>query len=269
MNENFRKEFKQVLPCFKPSAEGNSSRSRRFASQRTNCNGAETVQETLLPTTSNAGANSLTHVNAQPTSTTVVQVLETIDELNSSSQAAPPGQVSIDLTKATASFTAHSEQTNDVIVHYPSPSFSSTTPSGGPGVSTIVMENNENNNNNNSNHTNNNNNETVVVEEIAASTDSTKTNEVAIEMDNEEAPKNDGNATVITIEASSNVTEPSNTNQSIATDTDTTSHPSEEESSTSCGGGEGAVGNEPGRAEPEDTIMTNIKSFTVNPSVLI
>ncbi|KAK7871026.1 hypothetical protein R5R35_014090 [Gryllus longicercus] len=64
LNENFRKEFKQVLPCFDPSS---SLRSSTTASTRSGgggggagggggwraertCNGNETMQETLLPT---------------------------------------------------------------------------------------------------------------------------------------------------------------------------------------------------------------------------
>ncbi|ODN00510.1 Neuropeptide Y receptor type 2 [Orchesella cincta] len=111
LNENFRKEFKQVLPCFHASSQGNSNRSKRFVSQR-NCNGAETVQESLMPTTSQA---ITTTVNTQPANTTVIQVLETIDELNSSSQSAPV--VAVDLNKACASFTT---DTNEIIVHFPS-----------------------------------------------------------------------------------------------------------------------------------------------------
>ncbi|XP_066994813.1 prolactin-releasing peptide receptor [Anabrus simplex] len=55
LNENFRKEFKQVLPCFDPSgarsssSSGVSGRSAGWRSERT-CNGNETMQETLLPT---------------------------------------------------------------------------------------------------------------------------------------------------------------------------------------------------------------------------
>jgi neuropeptide F receptor len=51
LNENFRKEFKQVLPCFDPShgRNGNSTTNRQWRSGRT-CNGnTETIQETLLP----------------------------------------------------------------------------------------------------------------------------------------------------------------------------------------------------------------------------
>ncbi|KDR21762.1 Prolactin-releasing peptide receptor [Zootermopsis nevadensis] len=54
LNENFRKEFKQVLPCFVPSgsrssASGAMGRTGGWRSERT-CNGNETMQETLLPT---------------------------------------------------------------------------------------------------------------------------------------------------------------------------------------------------------------------------
>ncbi|XP_066907729.1 prolactin-releasing peptide receptor [Halyomorpha halys] len=46
LNDNFRKEFKQVLPCFTASPPGPSG----WRSERT-CNGQETCQDTLLTTT--------------------------------------------------------------------------------------------------------------------------------------------------------------------------------------------------------------------------
>jgi hypothetical protein len=54
LNENFRKEFKQVLPCFVPSGgrssnSGSIGRPGGWRSERT-CNGNETIQETLIPT---------------------------------------------------------------------------------------------------------------------------------------------------------------------------------------------------------------------------
>lgn len=51
LNENFRKEFKQVLPFFNPSRSRNYSSSgrERFKSERTTCNGNnDTIQETLI-----------------------------------------------------------------------------------------------------------------------------------------------------------------------------------------------------------------------------
>lgn len=45
LNENFRKEFQQVLPCFKKNSGINSRRSR-YRSERT-CNGNETIDEVL------------------------------------------------------------------------------------------------------------------------------------------------------------------------------------------------------------------------------
>ncbi|XP_077297095.1 prolactin-releasing peptide receptor-like [Arctopsyche grandis] len=53
LNENFRKEFKQVLPCFDPTLSGRggtqSGRLGGYRSERT-CNGNnETIQESLLP----------------------------------------------------------------------------------------------------------------------------------------------------------------------------------------------------------------------------
>ncbi|XP_054289830.1 prolactin-releasing peptide receptor-like isoform X2 [Macrosteles quadrilineatus] len=55
LNDNFRKEFKQVLPCFDagrsggPGSQGSAGRVGGWRSERT-CNGNETCQETLLPT---------------------------------------------------------------------------------------------------------------------------------------------------------------------------------------------------------------------------
>lgn len=54
LNDNFRKEFKQVLPCFKNYRRfpGSQNTGRvGWRSERT-CNGNETCQETLLPTSS-------------------------------------------------------------------------------------------------------------------------------------------------------------------------------------------------------------------------
>lgn len=55
LNENFRKEFKQVLPFFNPSRSRNYSSSgrERFKSERTTCNGNnETYQDTLIQSSS-------------------------------------------------------------------------------------------------------------------------------------------------------------------------------------------------------------------------
>jgi len=62
LNENFRKEFKQVLPCFVPSGgrssnSGSIGRPGGWRSERT-CNGNETIQETLLPTSAIDRASS-------------------------------------------------------------------------------------------------------------------------------------------------------------------------------------------------------------------
>lgn len=62
LNENFRKEFKQVLPCFAPSGgrssnSGSIGRPGGWRSERT-CNGNETIQETLLPTSALDRASS-------------------------------------------------------------------------------------------------------------------------------------------------------------------------------------------------------------------
>ena len=62
LNENFRKEFKQVLPCFDPSSgrpvSGTMGRAGGWRSERT-CNGNETMQETLLPTSTIHRAGSV------------------------------------------------------------------------------------------------------------------------------------------------------------------------------------------------------------------
>ena len=63
LNENFRKEFKQVLPFFVPSGGRSSStgsigRAGGWRSERT-CNGNETIQETLLPTSTIHRAGSV------------------------------------------------------------------------------------------------------------------------------------------------------------------------------------------------------------------
>lgn len=262
-----------MLPCFKPSAEGTSNRSRRFVSQRTNCNGAETVQETLTATSNPAAAlpNNGGH-------TTVVQVLETIDELNSASQSAP-GQVSIDLNKATASFNATAEirnELNDVIVHFPSPTFSSTTPSGGPMCSTGMSDNNNENisDNNNTNHNCNNNQTDSAVENSGS--DSTKTNEVVIEMETEGSVKNDGNGAVIAIDSAVGAANEAIVNiniQSGPIDTDMASHPSDTPEQFPSGSGNDSASRE--TAHPastsgtSDSLMNNMSTFSVNTTVLI
>jgi len=96
-----------------------------------------------MPTTSQA---ITTTVNTQPANTTVIQVLETIDELNSSSQSAPV--VAVDLNKACASFTT---DTNEIIVHFPSSSPAISSRAGGKheefdnnSISTVSSNNNKN-----------------------------------------------------------------------------------------------------------------------------
>lgn len=279
MNENFRKEFKQVLPFFKESAEGNSSRNRgRFVSNRTNCNGAETVQETLLPTTSHAAGingNNLTHASAQPgaTNPTAVSLLETIDEVNSTTQTA--GHVSIDLNKSTASYTAAGE-VNEVVVHYPSPSFSSTTPSGGPAC-TMMDNNNENINNNN----NNNQSDTAAPVSTtggATGTSSTppevaKSNEIVIDVEPDRQPRTaPGNLVVIpnqsgNVHASSSSVSTTTQPVTVTADTGTTSRPSGAETLTT------ASGPTPVSASVEASSSANpinsMKFPPVNPTVLI
>ncbi|XP_056636478.1 neuropeptide Y receptor type 2-like [Diorhabda sublineata] len=58
LNENFRKEFKQVLPCFDGASRRTPpNRFDNWRSERT-CNGNETQQETLLPSSGNNRAIS-------------------------------------------------------------------------------------------------------------------------------------------------------------------------------------------------------------------
>lgn len=49
LNDNFRKEFKQVLPCFSRNSNGDTSRSKEGCRGDKLCNGNNTMQETLLP----------------------------------------------------------------------------------------------------------------------------------------------------------------------------------------------------------------------------
>lgn len=52
LNENFRKEFKQVLPCFaEAAAKSRNGRALSGKSCNKSCNGNETIHETLLPLT--------------------------------------------------------------------------------------------------------------------------------------------------------------------------------------------------------------------------
>lgn len=49
LNDNFRKEFKQVLPCFLRSSNENAPKSKEGCKSDKICNGNNTMQETLLP----------------------------------------------------------------------------------------------------------------------------------------------------------------------------------------------------------------------------
>lgn len=76
LNENFRKEFKQVLPCFDPSGGRAMSANRmgNWRSERT-CNGNnETVQETLLPSGVHRAASIREHPRNHPTKADSVEV---------------------------------------------------------------------------------------------------------------------------------------------------------------------------------------------------
>jgi len=119
LNENFRKEFKQVLPCF--LAQNNMNRSsRRFMSQRT-CNGNETVQETLIPVgvphqqqqPGPAGDSLTTSNKGAPPPSPNLGILETIDEQASESQT-PVLNVNYDQVTA-----KYFSTTNEVEVHIP------------------------------------------------------------------------------------------------------------------------------------------------------
>ncbi|XP_017779804.1 PREDICTED: prolactin-releasing peptide receptor-like [Nicrophorus vespilloides] len=67
LNENFRKEFKQVLPCFDSnrSAPNTAKPGGNYRSERT-CNGNETQQESLLPTSGIHRAASLKKPSPPP-----------------------------------------------------------------------------------------------------------------------------------------------------------------------------------------------------------
>ncbi|XP_015593987.1 prolactin-releasing peptide receptor [Cephus cinctus] len=49
LNDNFRKEFKQVLPCFRRGYTDGTSRTTEICRSDRICNGNDTVQESLLP----------------------------------------------------------------------------------------------------------------------------------------------------------------------------------------------------------------------------
>ena len=49
LNENFRKEFKQVLPCFPRAASGSTATTTERLKNHKACNGHSTLQESLLP----------------------------------------------------------------------------------------------------------------------------------------------------------------------------------------------------------------------------
>lgn len=68
LNENFRKEFKQVLPCINPKNHHNSNNGReRLRNERTCINGNETLQETLLGTTTQTKVSQTEIIPRGPT----------------------------------------------------------------------------------------------------------------------------------------------------------------------------------------------------------
>ncbi|CAG7830977.1 unnamed protein product [Allacma fusca] len=106
LNENFRKEFKQVLPCFY-SSQPSSTRSRRLLSERT-CNGNETVQETFLPSTSQMIIGGINTAGPKPP----LGNLETIEEQTSNSQSA----VAVNYEQVSAKYCS---TTDAVEIHIP------------------------------------------------------------------------------------------------------------------------------------------------------
>ncbi|XP_058837122.1 prolactin-releasing peptide receptor [Topomyia yanbarensis] len=81
LNENFRKEFKQVLPCFDPS-RGRSAVSMRRSEHR-NCNGNnDTVQETLIPNAQMLAPLASRSPNTTTTTTTTSEsAKQTVDSI--------------------------------------------------------------------------------------------------------------------------------------------------------------------------------------------
>ncbi|XP_012230035.2 prolactin-releasing peptide receptor isoform X1 [Linepithema humile] len=57
LNDNFRKEFKQVLPCFSRNSNGNTPRTKEGSKDKI-CNGNNTMQETLLPSNTTTRAQN-------------------------------------------------------------------------------------------------------------------------------------------------------------------------------------------------------------------
>jgi len=107
LNESFRKEFKQVLPCFY-SSQANKVQSRRFLSERT-CNGNETVQESYLPSTSGQQQTGHAGLGKNPPTVTA---LEPIEELLTDSQTV----VALNYDEVSANFCS---STNEVQIHVP------------------------------------------------------------------------------------------------------------------------------------------------------
>lgn len=104
LNENFRREFKEVLPCCTstPSARTRSKRNQR--SDRT-CNGNDTVQESYAPTT------SIQHHRQGCTRSEIVGIaLEAIDEQTSNS----PTALSINLQDSVVKYSC---ATHDAQLH--------------------------------------------------------------------------------------------------------------------------------------------------------
>ena len=130
LNENFRKEFKQVLPCFYTS-EPIASRSRRHLSERT-CNGNETVQESFIPTTASQAIIGGINQQQQGSKPLLVEHLETIEEQTSNSQST----VAVNYEQATAKYCS---TTDKVEIHIPITEGSPGTGAAAAGTRTATM----------------------------------------------------------------------------------------------------------------------------------
>lgn len=71
LNENFRKEFKHVLPCFLSNTQSLRDRVSIYKTEKS-CNGNETLQEELLATTASSVKLQVAHVNEGSSSVVVV-----------------------------------------------------------------------------------------------------------------------------------------------------------------------------------------------------
>jgi neuropeptide Y receptor len=129
LNENFRKEFKQVLPCFVASGGGSSSSVSigipgGWRSERT-CNGNETIQETLLPTSTNHRAGSVSIKTATDTG-------DGGDELAERDGRCKADQ--LDVETVLISGATYSSENDSVYLHFSTAEDNNTTPSSKGGA---------------------------------------------------------------------------------------------------------------------------------------